>query len=64
MYKEAIQKRLLTVQEAAGYLRISPKTLYNGVAPRSKNPFPIKVKRIGKLVRFDIRELNRYIDSL
>lgn len=57
-------KRLLSVQEAARYLSLSPRTLYNAVAPKSKIPFPVKAKRIGKLVRFDIRDLDRYVDSL
>lgn len=59
-----MDKRLLSVADAAKYLSISPRTIYNGIAPKSKAPFPIKPKRIGKLVRFDIRDLDRYIDSL
>jgi excisionase family DNA binding protein len=61
---KAALKRLLTVEETAIYLGISPRTIYNGIAPKSKNPFPIKPKRIGKLVRFDLRELDNYVDSL
>ena len=57
-------KRLLTVEEAAFYLSLSPRTIYNAVAPKSKTPFPVKPKRIGKLVRFDIRDLDRYVDNL
>ena len=57
-------KRLLSVGEAAFYLSISPRTLYSAVAPKSKKPFPVKPKRMGKLVRFDIRDLDRYVDSL
>ena len=57
-------KRLLNVEEAAAYLNLSPRTLYNGIAPKSKNPMPIKVRRIGKLVKFDIRDLESYVDSL
>lgn len=62
--KEPIAKRLLSVEEAAQYLNISPRSLYNGIAPRSKNPFPVKPKRIGKLVRFDLRALDEYVDGL
>ena len=58
------RKRLLNVEETAVYLGISPRTLYNGIAPKSRNPFPVKPKRIGKLVRFDIQDLDRYVDSL
>jgi len=57
-------KRLLSVEEAATYIGLSPRTLYNAVAPKSKFPFPIRAKRIGKLVRFDIRDLDKYVDSL
>ncbi len=61
---QAMVKRLLSVEEAAVYLGLSPRTIYNGVAPSSSNPFPVKPKRIGKAVRFDIRDLDRYVDSL
>jgi excisionase family DNA binding protein len=64
MKEEKQVKRLLSVHEAAHYLGLSPRTLYNGVAPKSKVPFPVRPKRIGKLVRFDIRDLDRYVDSL
>ena len=57
-------KRLLNVKETAQYLGIEPRTIYNGVAPNSTKPFPIGVRRIGKLIRFDIRDLDQYIDSL
>ena len=57
-------KRLLSVEETASYLGLSPRTIYNGIAPKSKNPFPIKPKRIGKLVRFDIRDLDTFVESL
>ena len=57
-------KRLLGVKEAAEYLGLSPRTLYNAVAPKSRNPIPTKVKRIDKLVKFDIRDLDAYIDFL
>lgn len=59
-----MEKRLLSVNEAAAYLGLSPRTIYNGVAPNSKAPFPVKPKRIGKAVRFDRKDLDRYVDSL
>ncbi|NIO18338.1 helix-turn-helix domain-containing protein [bacterium] len=57
-------KRLLSVEEAASYLGISPRTIYNAVSRKSKRPFPVKPKRIGRLVRFDIRDLETYVESL
>jgi excisionase family DNA binding protein len=60
----ANNKRLLTVEEVANYLNLSPRTIYNAIAPKSKKPFPVRPKRIGKLVRFDIKDLEKYIESL
>lgn len=57
-------KRLLSVDEAAEYLGLSPRTIYNAIAPKSKRPFPVRPKRLGKLVKFDLKELERYVDSL
>ncbi|MCX5884611.1 MAG: helix-turn-helix domain-containing protein [Proteobacteria bacterium] len=59
-----MEKRLLSVEETASYLGLSPRTIYNGVAPKSKKPFPVKPRRIGKLVKFDRLDLDRYVDSL
>lgn len=61
---EQSQKRLLSVEEAAKYLGLSPRTIYNGTGRKSKNKFPVNPKRIGKLIKFDIRDLDRYIDSI
>lgn len=49
-------KRLLDVTEAAEYLGISAKTLYNWVSQR-KVPF----FKVGNMVRFDLQELDRFI---
>lgn len=59
-----VGKRLLSVEETGIYLGLSPRTIYNGIAPKSRKPFPIKAKRVGKLVKFDIKDLERYVDSL
>jgi excisionase family DNA binding protein len=57
-------KKRLTVEEAAAYLNISPRTIYNGICRKAKRPFPIRVRRIGRLCRFHIDDLARNIDSL
>ena len=62
--KEALRKRLLSVEETALYLGLSSRTIYNAIAPKSKNPFPIKPRRWGKRVMFDVRDLDRYVDSM
>ena len=59
-----IQKRLLSVKEAAVFLGISPRTIYNGIHRKAKKPFPVPTKRIGKLVKFDIRDLEEFVERL
>ena len=57
-------KRLLSVEETASYLGISDRTIYNQICRRAKKRFPIKPKRIGKRILFDINEIDQYVDSL
>jgi len=57
-------KRLMSIQDAAIYLGLSPRTLYNATAPKSKDPFPVKPRRIGKRVLFDVHDLDRFVDTL
>lgn len=59
-----ISKRLLSVEETAEYWGISPRTIYNRISRKAKNPFPVKPKRVGRLVKFDRLELDDYIDSI
>ena len=57
--KQPLPKRLLTVKEAASYLgRPSPSAVYKLV---SRHEIP--VVRHGRNVRFDVRELNKWIES-
>ena len=59
-----INKRLLSVEETEEYLGIAPQTLYNRIGWRSRNPFPLKPKRVGRLVKFDREELDAHVASL
>jgi predicted DNA-binding transcriptional regulator AlpA len=61
---DAANRRLLSIQDAATYLGLSARTLYNGTAPKSKNPFPVRPRRFGKRCLFDLRDLDEFIDSL
>jgi signal recognition particle subunit SEC65 len=56
--------RLLNIEDTARYLGIAPKTLRNRLGPRAKHPFPVKPKRVGKRVLFDIKALDAFVDSL
>ena len=57
-------RRLLSVEEAALFLNLSARTIYNRIGRRSKNPFPFRVKRLGRLRKFDIQDLQGFVDSL
>jgi len=59
-----LQPRLLDIEQTARYLSISPKTIRNRLGPRAPAPFPVKPKRIGKRVLFDVKDLDAYVDSL
>lgn len=59
-----VRPRLLTVEQAAVYLNIAVRTLYNRTGPNAINPFPVQPKRIGRSLRFDRRELDNFIDGL
>lgn len=57
-------KRLLSVTEAAEYIGLSPRTLYNLIAPGSDRERPVKPKVHGRKVLFDIKDLDRFADEL
>ena len=60
----SIEPRMLSIEQAAKYIGLSKRTLYNRTAPKSKNPFPIRPKRtLGKPL-FDKVELDKWLDTL
>lgn len=58
------EKRYLTVNDVADRLQMSARTIYTQVAPKAKKKFPIKPKRFGKLLRWDVRDVDAYLESL
>jgi len=64
METENIEPRLFTVEQTAQYLNLSPRTIYNAVAPNTLAPFPVQPVRIGRKVLFRKKDLDTYIDSL
>ncbi len=62
--RKELKPRMLCVGDAALYVGIAPKTLRNRIGPKAPNPFPVKPKRIGGKVLFDLRQLDAYLDSL
>ena len=59
-----VGRQLLSPEEAARFLNLSVRTIYNRIGRRSKNPFPFRVKRLGRLRKFDLRDLQGFVDSL
>ena len=57
-------RRLLSVPQAARYLGIKPKTIYNGTGLKSGKKFPVPFKRYGRKILFDIRDLEKFADEL
>jgi hypothetical protein len=69
MKKEAIVKkeinpRMLSIDEAARYIGLAAKTIRNRIGPKAEKPFPVKAKRIGGRVLFDVKDLDLYLDML
>ncbi len=54
----------MTITETAAFLGISPRTIYNRIQRKAEHPFPVKPKRIGRAVRFDLRDLEAYVEKL
>ena len=50
------QARLLTVRQTARYMRVSEKFIYHG-------RLAIDPVRLGKAIRYDIRDLDRLIET-
>ena len=59
-----IKPRMLSVDDAARYIGIAAKTIRNRIGPRAQTPFPVKPKRIGGRVLFDLKDLDAYLDRL
>ena len=53
-------KRFLTKKELGKYLGVAVGTISNQI---SKGIFPIRSKRLGNCIRFDIREILKYLDT-
>jgi predicted DNA-binding transcriptional regulator AlpA len=59
-----LEKRWLDIKEAADRMTISHRTLYNRTGLKSKNPFPVRPKRVGRRLIFDVKEIDAFMESL
>jgi excisionase family DNA binding protein len=61
---KASSRSMLTVDDAAAYLGISPKTIRNGLSRKAAKPFPVRPVRVAGRVLFRRADLDTYITSL
>jgi len=54
-------KLLIGVGETARLLDLAPQTVYNMI---SKRTFPIKAVRVGRLVKFRLADIQKYVADL
>jgi predicted DNA-binding transcriptional regulator AlpA len=62
--KKEVKPRMLSVDQTAQYIGLASKTIRNRIGPKAKIPFPVKAKRIGGRVLFDVKDLDTYLDRL
>ena len=58
---DTMTPRLLTVEQTAKLLSISPVTIYCQIGRKAKKRFPIKPIRIGGSIRFDMMDIEAFI---
>jgi excisionase family DNA binding protein len=56
-----VERRMLGIQELTDYTGLSRQTVYNQL---SAGTFPIKTKRMGRRLKWDRRDVDRYLDHL
>lgn len=54
-------KLLIGVSETARLLDLAPQTVYNMISKRS---FPVRPVRVGRLVKFRLTEIEKYVADL
>jgi excisionase family DNA binding protein len=61
MKEEVTKKEFYNIKELARKMIVSERTIYNKV---SSGSFPIRVRRIGRLLRFHVDDVNEYFESI
>jgi|WetSurMetagenome_2_1015567.scaffolds.fasta_scaffold85738_3 predicted DNA-binding transcriptional regulator AlpA len=56
-------KQHLSIDETNKRSGISPRTIYDQVSRSAKRPFPIGTIHIGRLVKFDQQDLEKFIEN-
>lgn len=61
--QQSLGRLLMTVEQTAKLLCISPVTIYCKIGRRAKKKFEIKPIRIGGSIRFDVRDIEAFLDA-
>jgi excisionase family DNA binding protein len=56
-----MEKRLLSVKELSEYIGLSPQTIYDKI---NRGEFPIPYKRVFGLLKWEIAEVNDFLNKL
>ena len=54
-------KLLVNVSETARLLDLAPQTVYNMI---SKKTFPVRAVRVGRLVKFRLSDVEKFVEDL
>jgi predicted DNA-binding transcriptional regulator AlpA len=58
---EKPDRRMMGIEELAEYIGLKPQTIRNRI---SLGTFPIPTKKIGRLLKWDRKEVDQYLDRL
>jgi len=58
---ERLEKRMMGIEELSEYIGLRPQTIRNRI---SSGTFPIPTKKIGRLLKWDRKDVDRYLDRL
>lgn len=56
-----MERRMIGIDELAEYIGIRPQTIRNKI---NLGTFPIPTRKIGRLLKWDRRDVDRYLDRL
>jgi predicted DNA-binding transcriptional regulator AlpA len=56
-----MEKRMMDIKELSAYIGLRPQTIRNRI---SLGSFPIPTKKIGRLLKWDRRDVDKYLDRL
>ena len=59
--EDAMEKRMMDIRELGTYIGLTPQTIRNQI---SLGKFQIPTKKIGRLLKWDRRDVDQFLDRL